>query len=150
MSLEDDGTERIIPETRPSEYDSLDGMMMAAINLSVNSIYDCDNKEQLTNDYHTSFSSHVKQTLAFAAKEGYLQGCPGFTVEAINKHISVENATEMGHMRKAPAGVRSTTTTSKRGRTPKENHPLERLNPRKTQQQYRNKNQATEKQNMFL
>ena len=127
MTLEDDGTERVIPETHPSEHDSSSGMVMAAMNWSVNSIYECDNKAQLTKYYHASLGSPVKRTLAFAAKEGYLKGCPGLTAEAINKHISVEDATEMGHMRKAPAGVRSTTTTSNRGRTRKEVHSLERF-----------------------
>ena len=102
-------------------------MVMDGIHWSVNSIYECDNKEQLIKYFHASFGSHVKQTLAFAAKEGYLKGCPGFTAEAINRYISVEDATEMGHMQKAPAGVRSTTTTSNRGRTQKEKHSLERF-----------------------
>ena len=126
MSLEDDGVNNIIPETHHSEYDSIDGLEEATMNWSVNSIYECDNKEQLIKYYHASLGSHVKSTLAFAAKAGYLQGCPGLTAEAINKFISVEEATEMGHMRKTPAGVRSTTTESKRGRTPKEEHAIER------------------------
>ena len=57
--------------------------------------------------------SHTKHTLYTVAKAGYLQGCPGLTPEAINKYISVEDATEMGHMQATPAGKQS--TTKKRG-----------------------------------
>ena len=127
MSLLDDGTERIIPETDPSEYDGSNGLIMSAIQWSVNSIYECQNREQLTKYFHSSLGSHVKSTLQSAARAGYLQGCPGFDLDAINKYIAVEDATEMGHMTKTPAGVQSTTTASKRGKTAKQTHHLERL-----------------------
>lgn len=127
MSLVDDGTERIVPETDPSEHDGSNGLVMSAIQWSVNSIYECQNREQLTKYYHSSLGSHVKSTLQSAARAGYLQGCPGFDLDAINKHIAVEDATEMGHMTKTPAGVRSTTTASNRGKTAKQTHHLERL-----------------------
>ena len=63
-----------------------------------------------------------------AAKAGYLKGFPGPTQERIRKYIKIEDATEAGHLRKTPAGARSTTTKSKRGRPPtaKETHALER------------------------
>ena len=77
--------------------------------------------------FHSSLGSHVKSTFLAASRAGYLQGCPGLTAEAINKFIMVEEATEMGQMTKAPAGVCSTTTKSKRGRTAKDTHLLERL-----------------------
>ena len=127
MSLVDDGINRIVPETDPAEHDGSDGIIMSAIQWSVNSIYECENKEQLVNYFHSSLGSHVKSTFVAAARAGYLQGCPGLTAEAINKFIMVEEATEMGHMTKAPAGVRSTTSKSKRGRTAKDIHLLERL-----------------------
>ena len=38
MSLSDDGTERIVPETDPSEHDGSKGSVLSAIKWSVNSI----------------------------------------------------------------------------------------------------------------
>ena len=46
MNLTDDGTQRIIPDTDPSEYDSSNGIVMS-MNWSVNSVYECENKSQL-------------------------------------------------------------------------------------------------------
>ena len=87
-----------------------------AIGYSVNSIYECQNKEQLIKYYHASLGSHTRRTLATAANRGYLKGLPGLTAEAINKNIGVEEATEMGHMREMPSGTRSTTKLTNRGR----------------------------------
>ena len=42
-------------------------------------------------------------------------------MERVNTHIGVEYATEAGHMRALPKGVRSTTSKSNRGR-PKKSH----------------------------
>ena len=66
--------------------------------------------------------------LIATAKAGYLKGFSGFTQERISKFIKTEEATEAGHLRKTPAGMRSTTTQSKRGRSPtaKETHVKER------------------------
>ena len=57
-----------------------------------------------------------------------MRGFQGFTQERISKFIKIEEATEAGHLRKMPAGMRSTTTQSKRGRPPtaKETHTEER------------------------
>ena len=51
-----------------------------------------------------------------AARAEYLYGFPGLTAEAIGKYIKVEDAMAAGHMRAAPAGARSTTTPTARGR----------------------------------
>ena len=115
MSLTDDGTPNIIPESDDINFDHTNGMIMSAMEWSVNSIYECQNKEQLMKYYHASLGSHPKSTLSNAASAGYLQGCPGLTQQAINKFIMVEDATEMGHMKKTPAGARS--TTKKEART---------------------------------
>jgi len=131
MSLVDDGTQRVVPETDPSEHDGSNGLVMSAIQWSVNSIYECQNREQLIKYYHASLGSHVKSTLQAAARAGYLQGCPGLDLDGINKYVAVEDATEMGHMTKTPAGVRSTTTKSNRGRTAKDLHHSERLDAAK-------------------
>ena len=86
----------------------------AEIKWSVNSIYECANTKQLIKYYHASLGSHPKRTLAAAIKRGYLKGFKGLTAERVNAHIGVEYATEAGHMRAFPKGVRSTTSTSKR------------------------------------
>ena len=100
MSLTDDGTDHIVPDTDPSEYDGSNGLIMSAVQWSVNSIYECNSKEQLVKYYHASLGSHIKSTFQFAAKAGYLQGCPGLNLDGINKYIAVEDATEMRHMTK--------------------------------------------------
>ncbi len=115
MSLTDDGTPNIVPEPDDVDFERTDGMIMAAMEWSINSIYECQNKEQLLKYHHASLGSHPKSTLSNTARAGYLQGCPGLTQDAINKFIMVEDATEMGHMKKSPAGARS--TTKKRGKS---------------------------------
>ena len=55
-------------------------------------------------------------------------------MEGINKFVTVEDATEMGHMTKTPPGVRSTTTKSNRGKTARETHYFERLDAAKDAQ----------------
>ena len=127
MSISKDESNRITPDTDPSEYDGSKGIIMAAettIQWSINSIYQCENTEQLIKYYHASLASHPKATLAFAQQQGYLKGFPGLTLRLINKYIGVEIATEAGHMRAFPKGVRSTTKTSNRGR-PRSNKPTE-------------------------
>ena len=82
----------------------------------VNSIYECNNKEQLIKYMHASLGSHPKTTLIAAAITGYLKGCPGMTAVSISKFIAVEDATEMGHMKQIQQGVWSTSRKSNRGR----------------------------------
>jgi hypothetical protein len=110
MSLTDNGTKRVIPSTDAPEHDTSSGIVMN-MSWSVNTVYECENKSQLIKYYHASLGSHPKRTLSAAAKDGYHKGCPGLTPEAINKFISVEDCTKMGHLRKVPAGKGSTTTT---------------------------------------
>ena len=116
VPLTSEGGGRITPPTPLAEYDPSSGMVFHA---QVNSIYECKNKEQLIKDYHASLGSHPKATLIAAANAGYLRGCPGLNVTAIRKHIGIEDATEMGHMKQVQQGVRSTTTKSRRGRPQK-------------------------------
>ena len=71
-SLVDDGTEHVVPETGSSEYDRSNGLVMSAIQWSVNSIYECQNREQLIKYYHASLGLHVKLTLQAAARAGRL------------------------------------------------------------------------------
>ena len=123
VPLTSEGGHRIMPDTPPDEYDPKDGLIF---NASVNSIYECENKEQLIQYYHASLGSHPKNTLIAAADAGYLRGCPGLDSTSIRKHIGIEVATEMGHMKQVQKGVRSTRTNSKRGR-PKLHAEIERV-----------------------
>ena len=110
MSLTSKGGNEITPNTEPEEYNASAGMVMAMIQYHIHSIYECDNKEQLTKYYHASLGSHPKTTLIEAAKCGDLRGCTGFDAKAIHKFIAVEDATKMGHLKQVQKGVRSTTT----------------------------------------
>ena len=113
MNLGNTGGNRITPTVNLSKY-SLDKRVICPTSeWSANSIYECSNTEQLIKYYHATLGLHPKRTLAAAAKAGYLLGCPGLTAEAINGHIGVECATEMGHMPQSPSGVRSMTTKKK-------------------------------------
>ena len=84
------------------------------------SIYECENKQQLIKYYHTSLGSHPKRTLIEGANAGYIKGCPGLTAAAISKYLSVEDVTEMGHMKQKQQGTQSTTNNSRRGRSSKQ------------------------------
>ena len=105
------------------QYDAKHGLVLAAmhedLDHSINALYECENKNELIKYYHVSLCSHPKSTLIAAAKAGYLRGFPELTAEAIGKFIKTEEATEAGHMRATPKGVRSTTTQTRRGRPPK-------------------------------
>ena len=115
MALTSKGGNRITPDTKEEDLQSSYGMAMATIQYHMASVYECDNKEQLTKYYHSSLGSHPKTTLISAAKSGYLRGLPGFNAKAITKFIGVEDATEMGHMRQIQKRVKSTTTKLSRG-----------------------------------
>ena len=108
------------------EQNALANGIVTNIKYQVTSIYECDNKKQLTNYYHVSLGSHPMTTLVAAAKSGFLRGCPGFNAKAISKFIGVEEATEMGHMRQLQKGKGSTTTKSKGGRPKKDIADIER------------------------
>lgn len=69
--------------------------------------------------YHASLASPPASTLIAAINAGYLRGCPGLTETNVRKHIHVEMATEMGHMKQVQQGTRSTTKQLKRGRPSK-------------------------------
>ena len=119
IGLNYEGENIITPYTAPEEYNPSSMMTFTAIEYHARSIYECENKEQLVKFYHASIGSHPKTTLIAAARVGYLKGCPGMNAEAIRKYTSVEDATEMGHMKQIQQGVRSTTTKSRRDRPTK-------------------------------
>ena len=124
----------ITTHTDPEEFDTSNSMVLSSIekpvvsnsntapsileyniDYHVYSIHKCSNKEQLIKYYHVSLGSHPKTTLIADANAGYLKGCPCLTASAIRKFISIEDATEMGHMKQNQQGVRSTSTKSRRG-----------------------------------
>ena len=74
MALTSKGGNRITPDIQEEDLLSPDGMAMATIQYHVASVYECENKEQLTKYYHSSLGSHPKTTLISAAKSGYLRG----------------------------------------------------------------------------
>ena len=121
ISLTSEGGDRITPTT--DWTNDSDGIF----HMQANSIYKCENKEQLIQYYHASLCSHPKTVLIAAADAGYLRGCPGLTATGIRKYIGVEYATEMGHMKQIQSGVKSTTKKSNRGRPKKSREKKELL-----------------------
>jgi hypothetical protein len=87
MKLTDTGENRITPTMDPSEYSVDKSTICPPTDWSANSIYECENTEQLIKYQHAAIELHPKQTLAATAMAGYLQGCPGLTAEAIKQHI---------------------------------------------------------------
>lgn len=102
------------------QYDIKAGMVLSTVhegvNMTINAMYECENKRELIQYLHAALCSHPKSTLMAAAKAGYLHGFPGLTAEAIGKYVKIEEATEAGHMRATPKGKQSTTKKSTRGR----------------------------------
>ena len=111
FSLTSKGEKRSIPPTDPEEYDPSSGMVL--------SVYECEIKQQMIKYYHASLGSHLKRTLIEAANAGYLKGWPGLIAAAIIRYVSVEDATEMGHMKHKQQGTQSTTNKSRQGRSSK-------------------------------
>jgi hypothetical protein len=52
--------------------------------------------------------SPTKAASIKAVEQGHLTTWPGLTEEAINKHLKLTPATEMGHMYKVRQNIRST------------------------------------------
>ena len=48
-------------------------MVLPAIQLAINVIYECSEAEEFTKFYHTALWSHPQSTLIAAAKVGYLK-----------------------------------------------------------------------------
>ena len=119
VELNYEGANRTTPYTASEIYDPSSMMTFATIEYHADSIYECENKEQMIKYYHSIIKSHTKDTLIAATKAGYLKGFPVLNAEAISKYIDVKDETEMGHMKQIQQGVRSTTTKSRRGRPAK-------------------------------
>jgi hypothetical protein len=76
-----------------------------------NSLYNCNNTEQLVRFYYASLFSPVKSTLITAINRGYLKGFPGLTAQCAHHHITINNATDKEHMDQTQQGQRSTHPT---------------------------------------
>jgi hypothetical protein len=75
---------------------------------SVNNVYSLRNTGALVNYLHKAMFSCTKSALIHAVKKGHLNTWPGLTEEAINKHLKITLATEMGHMNQKQQIIRST------------------------------------------
>jgi hypothetical protein len=76
-----------------------------------NSLYNCNNTQQLTRFYHTCLFSPVLSTLINMINEGYLKGFPGLTAQGARLHITINNATVKGHMDQTRQGQQATQPT---------------------------------------
>jgi hypothetical protein len=65
---------------------------------SVNNVYSLRNTGSLVNYLHKAMFSCTKYALIHAVKKGHLATWPVLTEEAINKHLKLSPATEMGRM----------------------------------------------------
>jgi hypothetical protein len=73
---------------------------------SANNVYALRNTGALVNYLHKAMFSCTKSALVHAVKKGHLATWPG--VEAINKHLKLTTATDMGHMNQKRQNIRST------------------------------------------
>jgi hypothetical protein len=72
------------------------------------SLYDCNNMQQLMHFYHTCLFLPVISTLTNAINKGYLKGFPGFTAQCVHCHVQINDATKKEHMDQTHQGQRST------------------------------------------
>ena len=72
------------------------------------SLYDCDNTQQLIRFYHACLFLPTKSQLIKAINRGYFKGFPGLTSPRVSRHITINNATEKGHIDQTHKGQRST------------------------------------------
>jgi hypothetical protein len=75
---------------------------------SVNNVYALRNSGALVNYLHKDMFSCTTYALIHAIKKGQLATWPGLTVEAVNKHLKLTPATDMGHMSQRRHNTRST------------------------------------------
>jgi hypothetical protein len=63
-----------------------------------NNVYELRNTVALVNYLHNALFSPAKSAMLQAVKDGHLITWPGWTEDAINKHLTLTPATAMGHM----------------------------------------------------
>jgi hypothetical protein len=62
--------------------------------------------------YHACLFSPTKSQLIKAINRGYFKGVPGLTSPRVSRHITINNATEKGHMDQTRKGQRSTSCSN--------------------------------------
>ena len=102
ISLTDDGTNNVIPE------DTGINDQVEMPSFFANSIYECENTDQLLQFYHATMGFPATSTWCKAIDAGYFKGWPGLTTKRVRRFIKVTDETELGHMDQRRAGIRST------------------------------------------
>jgi hypothetical protein len=74
-------------------------------------VYELRNTGALVHYLHKALFSPTKSALLQAVKHGHLVTWPGFTEEAIHKHLKLAPKTAMGHMNQRRQNIRSTSKT---------------------------------------
>jgi hypothetical protein len=72
-----------------------------------NNVYELRNKGALINYLQKALFSPKKVAMLQAVKDGHLITWPGLTEDAINKHLKLTPATDMGHMSQRRQNIRS-------------------------------------------
>jgi hypothetical protein len=73
-----------------------------------NNVYELRNTGALVHYLHKALFSPTKSAMLQAVKDGHLITWPGLTEDAINKHLKLKLATDMGHMNQRRQNIRST------------------------------------------
>jgi hypothetical protein len=76
-----------------------------------NNVYELRNTGALVNYVHKALFGPTKSTLLQAFKNGHLITWPGLTKKAINTHLKLKPATDMGKMNQRSQNIRSTSKT---------------------------------------
>jgi hypothetical protein len=71
-------------------------------------VYELHNTGALVNYLYKAMFSPTKAALIKSVKQGHLTTWPGLTEDAINKHLKLTPATEMGHINHKQQNIRST------------------------------------------
>jgi hypothetical protein len=74
-------------------------------------VHELCNTGALVNYLHKAMFSPTKSAFLQAVKNGHLITWPGLTEQAINKHLKLKPATDMGHMNQRLQNIRSTSET---------------------------------------
>jgi hypothetical protein len=84
-----------------------------------NHAYDNNNQKDLMKYLHAACFSPVKSTWITAIKNGNFLSWPGFTEDAVEKHLSKSTATTKGHLNQQRQNARTTQIKKQRRTTKK-------------------------------
>ena len=113
VSLVDDGAKTVIPDD--SQHITNDHSITNAESIPdffANSIYKCENTDQLIKFYHVTMGFPNISTWCKAINAGYFRGWPSLTSKRVRQVIKIVDKTEMGHMDQQRKGLRSTKTVA--------------------------------------